>query len=147
MEFYCELKGNGAVQVSTPDDVTTGVAKGVYDAGMTIANSAYAAQKAGSPMEVVWPEPGAVAIYGPVALATHAADSQTAKDFISFVTSEEGQQVLAESGAYPTLAGRRRGPPSPPTRPSSSPTGRPSPPTRTRCSASTSRSSAAEPGA
>ncbi len=104
-EFYSELKGNGAVQVSTPDEVTTGVAEGVYAAGMTIANSAYAAQKAGSPIEVAWPEPGAVAIYGPVALATHAADSQTAKDFISYVTSEEGQQVIADSGAYPTLEG------------------------------------------
>jgi iron(III) transport system substrate-binding protein len=103
--FYRDLQGNGAVQVSTPDDVTTGVAQGVYAAGMTTANSAYAAKDDGSPVDVVWPEPGAVAIYGPVALATHSADSQVAKDFISFVVSEDGQRVLGSAGSYPTLPG------------------------------------------
>ena len=68
-DFYADLKDNGAVQVSTPDDVTTGVAQGIYDAGMTIASSAYAAEKSGSPIAVSWPKPGAVAIYGPIALA------------------------------------------------------------------------------
>jgi iron(III) transport system substrate-binding protein len=105
LDFYAALKDNGAVQVSTPNDVVTGVAEGIYTAGITIANSAYAAQEAGSPIEVVWPEPGAIAIYGPVALATDAADNQVAKDFISYVTGEEGQRLVAESGSYPTLTG------------------------------------------
>jgi iron(III) transport system substrate-binding protein len=105
IDFYRDLQGNGAVQVSTPDDVTTGVAQGIYDAGITTANSAYAAKDDGSPVDVVWPEPGAVAIYGPVALATHSADSDVAKSFVAFVVSEEGQSVLGASGAYPTLPG------------------------------------------
>ena len=103
VDFYRQLAENGAVQVSTPDDVTAGVAQGIYDAGMTTANSAYAAKDDGSPVDVVWPEPGAVAIYGPVALATHSADSAVAQAFVSFVVSEEGQAVLGESGSYPTL--------------------------------------------
>ena len=101
--FYEDLKANGAVQVGTPDDVTTGVAQGIYDTGMTTANSAYAAEDDGSPVGVVWPEPGAVAIYGPVALATDSAHSDAAKDFISFVVGHEGQSVLGGSGAYPTM--------------------------------------------
>src|SRR3954470_15375411 len=105
IDFYRDLQGNGAVQVSTPDDVTTGVAQGIYDAGITTANSAYAAKDDGSPVDVVWPEPGAVAIYGPIALATHSADSDVGKSFIAFVVSEEGQSVLGASGAYPTLPG------------------------------------------
>jgi iron(III) transport system substrate-binding protein len=103
--FYADLKRNGAVQVKTPDDVTTGVAQGLYDAGITTANSAYAAKDDGSPVDVVWPQPGAVAIYGPVALATHSAGSEVAKSFISFVVGTDGQKVLAKSGAYPTLPG------------------------------------------
>jgi iron(III) transport system substrate-binding protein len=103
MDFYRDLQRNGAVQVSTPDDVTTGVAQGIYDAGLTTANSAYAAREDGSPVDVAWPEPGAVAVYGPVALATHSAGSDVAKSFISFVVGEEGQTVLGESGAYPAL--------------------------------------------
>jgi iron(III) transport system substrate-binding protein len=102
LDFYRDLQANGAVQVGTPDEVTTGVAQGVYDAGMTIANSAYAAVEDGSPVAVVWPEPGAVAVYGPVALATDSADSQVAQDFISFVVGDAGQGVVGESGSYPT---------------------------------------------
>ena len=102
VDFYRDLQANGAVQVGTPDDVTTGVAQGIYAAGMTTANSGYAAKDDGSPVDVAWPEPGAVAIYGPVALATGSADSPVAKDFISFVVGEDGQGVLGESGAYPT---------------------------------------------
>jgi iron(III) transport system substrate-binding protein len=103
MELYEDLKSNGAVQVSTPDEVTIGVAQGVYDAGVTIATSAYQAKEDGSPIDVVWPEPGAVAVYGPVALAKESSGSQTAKDFISFVVGEEGQTTVAESGSYPAM--------------------------------------------
>jgi iron(III) transport system substrate-binding protein len=105
VEFYRHLRDGGAVQVKTPDDVTTGVAQGLYDAGMTTANSAYAAKDDGSPVDVVWPEPGAIAIYGPIALCSDSADSAAAKSFISFVVGEEGQAVLGASGSYPTLPG------------------------------------------
>lgn len=102
--FYEGLRADGAEQVSTPDDVTTGVAQGVYDVGMTTANSAYAAEAAGSPVGVVWPEPGAVAIYGPIGVAA-GSENQVARDFASYVVSAEGQRLLAESGSYPTLPG------------------------------------------
>ena len=91
--------------MGTPDDVTTGVAQGVYDAGMTTANSAYAAKDDGSPVDVVWPEPGAVAIYGPIALATAQRRTPTgAKNFISFVVSKDGQEVLGATGCLPDPA-------------------------------------------
>jgi iron(III) transport system substrate-binding protein len=103
--FYRALRSNGAVQVSTPDDVTTGVAQGIYDAGITTATSGYAAKNAGSPVDVVWPQPGAVAIYGPIALAAHSLGSQVAKAFISFVVGTAGQRVVGASGSYPTRPG------------------------------------------
>ena len=102
-DFYADLMAKGAVQVSTPDDVTTGVAQGIYDAGMTIANSAYAAQKSGSPVTVSWPKPGAVAIYGPIALSKTTTNSGPAQDFISYVASRDGQTTVGSSGSYPTL--------------------------------------------
>jgi iron(III) transport system substrate-binding protein len=102
-DFYANLKSKGAVQVSTPDDVTNGVAQGTYDAGMTIANSAYAAAKSGSPVTVSWPKPGAIAIYGPVAVSKTTENRQLARDFASYLTSPEGQAVIGSSGSYPTL--------------------------------------------
>jgi iron(III) transport system substrate-binding protein len=103
--FYSALKRNGAVQAGTPDDVTTGVAQGVYRVGMTTANSAYAARADGSPVDVAWPLPGAVAIYGPIALARSSTHQGTAKDFISYVLGKDGQRVLGGAGSYPTLPG------------------------------------------
>lgn len=103
--FYSALRKGGAEQVATPDDVVTGVAEGTYDAGITIANSAYAAKENGSPIEVTWPEPGAVAIYGPVALAKDTENAEAAKSFISYVASDNGQEQIGESGSYPTLTG------------------------------------------
>nr|MDQ3326661.1 hypothetical protein [Actinomycetota bacterium] len=44
-----------------------------------------------------------IAIYGPIALARHSADSTVAQDFISYVISEPGQQTLADAGSYSTL--------------------------------------------
>src|SRR3954469_21104860 len=105
MDFYQRLADAGAVQVRTPDEVTTGVAQGLYDLGMTTANSAYAAVDDGSPVAVVWPQPGAVAVYGPIALATASADSAVARNFISFVVGPEGQRTIGESGSYPTRPG------------------------------------------
>ncbi len=105
LDFYAELKDNGATQVSTPDDVVIGVAQGLYDAGITIANSAYVAQESGSPIGVVWPEPGAVAIYGPAAPTKESDNATLAQDFVSFVVSKPGQQTLAAAGSYPTLPG------------------------------------------
>jgi iron(III) transport system substrate-binding protein len=104
-DFYADLKDAGGVQVSTPDDVTTGVAQGIYDAGMTIASSAYAAEKSGSPVSVDWPKPGAVAIYGPIALAKSSRNGDAAREFISYVTSQEGQTTIGRAGSYPTLDG------------------------------------------
>ena len=103
--YYDDLKRNGATQVSTPDDVVTGVAEGTYAAGITIANSAYAATENGSPIEVTWPAPGAIAVYGPIAIAADTENEAAAKDFISFVASRDGQELLAKSGSYPTLPG------------------------------------------
>lgn len=105
IDYYQDLRDNGAVQVNAPDDVTAGVAEGIYPAGITTSQSAYTAQNAGSPIEVVWPEPGAVAIYGPAALATNSENPDTAKAFLSYISSEEGQTVIAEAGSYPSLEG------------------------------------------
>lgn len=105
IDFYAALKKNGATQVGTPDDVVTGVAEGRYAAGITIANSAYAAKTNGSPIQVSWPSPGAVAIYGPVAIAKNTKHAGAAKRFISYVASRSGQEQIAKLGSYPTLAG------------------------------------------
>ncbi len=112
MAFYDKLKSNGAKQVNSPDNVLTGVAQGTYRAGFTLANSAYAAQQKGSPIDVVWPQPGAIAIYAPIAVTTKKHLSPHAAEFAAFVASRAGQAVTAKAGAYVPIAGLP-GPPVP----------------------------------
>ena len=81
----------------------TGVAQGTYDAGIVLANAAYLAQQDGSPIEVVWPKPGAVAIYAPIAATTKPGAEPIAEAFVAYVASEEGQRVMAETDVYPVL--------------------------------------------
>lgn len=107
MGFYQDLKGAGAVQVSTPDDVTTGVAQGRFKAGITIASSAYPAKAAGSPIDVVWPEPGAIAVYEPVALSRTTHERAVAQDFISYLFGSPAQKALSAGGGYPVVPGVR----------------------------------------
>jgi iron(III) transport system substrate-binding protein len=112
VDYYRKLKSNGAVQLNAPGDTLTGVEQGTYSAGVTLANAAYADQKKGSPIEVVWPKPGAVAIYAPIGLTTKKNSSATAEQFASFVASRDGQRLMAEQGTYVPIAGLG-GPPIP----------------------------------
>lgn len=105
LDFYQALADLGAVELDSPTDVLTGVAQGTYDAGIVLANAAYAAQDAGSPIEVVWPEPGAVAIYAPIAPTTKEGAEPLAEAFIEYVASEDGQRVMAQTDVYPVLDG------------------------------------------
>jgi iron(III) transport system substrate-binding protein len=112
MSYLSALHANGATKLKTPDEVSTAVAQGTYKAGITISSSANAAKKAGSPINVVWPQPGAIAVYGPIALSRTSQNSAQAKQLITFVTSEPGQRLVAETGGYPTRPGIG-GPPAP----------------------------------
>lgn len=104
LDYFQRLKANGAVQVKSPDDVLTGVAEGRYKAGFTLANAAYLAQRKGSPVEVVWPRPGAIAIYAPVAVTSkNGGQRALAEDFASYVASREGQRTIAATQVYSVL--------------------------------------------
>lgn len=105
LHFYQGLAENGAVELDSPTDVLTGVAQGTYDAGIVLANAAYQAQSDGSPIQVVWPEPGAVAIYAPIAATTKTGAEPLAEAFVAYVASEEGQRVMAATDVYPVLDG------------------------------------------
>ncbi len=120
MDYYKQLKSQGAVQVNAPADTLTGVEQGTYAAGMTLANAAYTDLKKGSPIEVVWPQPGGVAIYAPIGVTTKKNVSPLAEQFADFAASSAGQKVMAEQGTYVTIDGLG-GPPIPSGSPIASP--------------------------
>jgi iron(III) transport system substrate-binding protein len=102
-DFYRSLAASGAVQVSSPGDVITGVAEGRYAAGMTLDGPARTAAAKGSPIEIIYPAPGAVAIYSPIAVV-EAGDVSEAESFVEHVLSVEGQSAIAGTGWQPVRA-------------------------------------------
>lgn len=113
IDFYRDLKANGARQVASPDDIVTDVAEGRADAGITLEFSGRTAAEAGSPVEVVWPEPGAVSIYSPIGITASPSNEEAARSFVESVLSVEGQEAIASTGWAPVLPGVE-GPPVPP---------------------------------
>jgi iron(III) transport system substrate-binding protein len=101
--FYQALRDNGATQVKAPDDVTTGVASGQFKVGMTLDNSARTAIKKGSPIAMVWPTSGAIAIYSPIAAVARSANLAAADAFVDYSLSADGQTLIAGTGWQPVV--------------------------------------------
>ena len=104
-DFYKALKANGATQVQAPDDVTTGVATGRFKVGMTIDNSVENAIAKGSPVQIVWPSDGAIAMYSPIGVIDATTAGPTAEAFVEFVLSDPGQRAIAATGWEPIESG------------------------------------------
>ena len=105
MEFYRDLRSNGAQQVSSIPDVVTQVAQGKFAVGITLDSGVRTAIEKGSPVDLVWPQPGAIALYSPIALTTASTHRAAASDFIDYVLSTAGQQRIASTGWQPIVPG------------------------------------------
>ena len=58
----------------------------------------------GAPIELLWPSPGAIAVYSPAAIVEASPDARCrAQAFIEFLVSPEGQAAIAASGWQPVL--------------------------------------------
>jgi iron(III) transport system substrate-binding protein len=99
--FYQELRDNGLTVVNAPGEVVTGVAEGRFDAGITLLFSARTAVEKGSPIAIVWPEPGAISLYSPIAMVEGA--SSMAEQFVEFVLTPSAQELIAGTGWQPIL--------------------------------------------
>lgn len=98
-EYVERVVDNGLVVVNAPGEVVTGVAEGRFDAGITLDFSARNAVAKGSPIEIVWPATGAVAIYSPIGVVDGAGPD--AERFLEHVLTKEAQVAIAATGWQP----------------------------------------------
>jgi iron(III) transport system substrate-binding protein len=104
LDYLEALHDAGAVQVGTPGDVVAGVAEGQFAAGITLDYSARSAVEKGSPIVRVWPEPGAISLYSPIAVWSDS-QADAAEAFVEYVLTEEAQLAIAATGWEPARAG------------------------------------------
>ena len=76
--YYDRLKSNKAVQVETVPQVVTDVASGRYDVGVTLDSEVRTAVAKRSPVSLIWPTDGAIALYSPIAETATPAPSTSA---------------------------------------------------------------------
>ena len=103
LDYFRRLKANGAVQVDSPDTVLTDVATGRKKAGIALDFSAEAAKKQGSPIELVYPEPGAIGVYGAAGVVKASAHQATAKQLVEYLLTKQAQLILEKMGRQPIL--------------------------------------------
>lgn len=101
LDYYRRLAESGAVQVQSPGDVITGVAEGRYAAGITLDRSARDAIGDGSPLEMVWPASGAIAIYSPIAVVADGDATDLARTFVEHTLGVAAQEAIAGTGWQP----------------------------------------------
>jgi iron(III) transport system substrate-binding protein len=112
LDYYRTLKANGAVQVSTVPEVVTDVAQGRFKLGVTLDSEIRSAVAKGSPVRMVWPTDGAIALYSPIAETARPPHASTAQAFLSYVLSADGQRRIGQTGWQPIRPGVA-GPPQP----------------------------------
>jgi iron(III) transport system substrate-binding protein len=101
MDYYRRLRDNGAVQLASIGDVVTGVAEGRFVAGITLDKPARDALERGSPIELIWPTPGAIALYSPAAIFADSRNADAARMFVEFLVSAAAQRAIADTGWQP----------------------------------------------
>lgn len=100
-EFVQALADNGAVQRQAPGEVLTGVAEGAFASGIVLDKLVRDAIDGGSPLELVWPEPGAIQVMSPIAVLADAEALDAAEEFVNFVLTPEAQEAIAGTGWQP----------------------------------------------
>ena len=99
------LRAGGLVAAGGNAAVQSRVESGERPIGILLAENVLAAQRKGSPIQVIYPEDGAVAIPGPVAIPAGCPNPAAAAAVEDWLLSPAAQAILATGEMYPALPG------------------------------------------
>ncbi len=100
LEFVAQIFENTSVLDDSARDSLQTFASGKGDVLIGYENEAIQAQDEGVDLEYVIPD-DTILIENPAAVTTEAGDPQTAKAFLDFIWTDEGQQIFADYGYRP----------------------------------------------
>lgn len=109
-EYFRKLRANGARVAGGNAAVLQKLEGKEAQVGVLLLENALIAKAKGSPIEVVWPSDGAVAIPGFAGILKSTRHARAAQAVIDVLQSEAGQKVIVEGdmhAADPRLAGPR----------------------------------------
>ena len=100
LSYFEQLRANGAAIVRGNSQAAAEVAAGAYLVGFTLDNMVRNLKAEGSPVDLVYPEDGAVLLPSPIAIVKSTDNPDAAKKFVDYVLSPVGQQALVDFGSY-----------------------------------------------
>jgi len=100
-DYYKKLAANDCKIVKGNGAVARNIATGEYFIGITIDFMARDLMEKGSPVAYVYQSEGSVYIPTPIGVISNTKNPELAQEFINFVLSEEGQEVLVSHGYLP----------------------------------------------
>jgi len=113
-EYFEDLRKNETVVVRGNSDVAQKVAAGEFPIGMTLDYIARGLRENGSPIDIVYPKDGTIAIPSPVAVMKGTDNMEAAMVFINYILSEKGQKALVELGSLVPIRSDVNPPPNTP---------------------------------
>ena len=100
LDFVAQIFENTSVLDDSARDSLQTFASGKGDVLIGYENEAIQAQEEGIELEYVIPD-DTILIENPAAVTTEAANPETAKAFLDFIWTDEGQQIFADYGYRP----------------------------------------------
>ncbi len=100
-EYFEKLKANGGVVAMGASDVVQKIASGDLKAGIVVDYLARTAAGQGSPVKYVFPKSGVVMVAGPVGILKTTKSEKSAKKFVDYILTIEGQSELAKADVLP----------------------------------------------
>jgi iron(III) transport system substrate-binding protein len=82
-------------------DVARGLAAGEFAVAMVLDYMVYELKQQGAPVDIIWPDDGAISIPSPVAITAATKDAASSKAFVDFVLSKKGQELMVRDGVLP----------------------------------------------
>jgi iron(III) transport system substrate-binding protein len=99
IEYYQKLRENGAVVLEAHGGLTRSIAAGEYKVGISLDYMIRQQKEAGSPINLIYPEDGTIAIPSPIAIVATTEHPSAAKKFVDYILSLEGQLVQVKLGS------------------------------------------------
>ena len=102
-QYYEDLKANDIKFEQSNGNLQTKISSGEYTAVSVVDFMIRNAQNEGAPVEIVWPESGAVMVPTPVAMLSTVAeeDREACHALMDYMLSEDGQKFFVEQGYIP----------------------------------------------
>ena len=100
-DYFKQLRANDIASSGGNSTVIQKVESGEKKVGVALLENVLAAQKRGSPLDVIYPSDGAIPIPSAQVILKGAAHKEAAAKFAEFVLSDEGQKILVGGFMYP----------------------------------------------